>query len=205
MLATVGVAFSAAIFDGISRMTFAAVLVPTLLPTIVRIGYEKGNPLDETALAVVVMVGVILMVQATQYRILMESMRQRIESETLLAEQQAIFQSATLGIAVVCGGTIVKCNPRMGDLLGRRLGELAGSGLQQYFVSEPELQKLLLESSVAFQHNRSHHGLVRLRRADGTEFWAEFSGSPLRDGNDSGCSVWMIAEAKVSGTGHRSP
>jgi PAS domain S-box-containing protein len=205
LLATVAVAFSAAMFDGISRLTFWSVLAPTLLPTILRAGYEATSPLDTTMLAVIVMVGVVLTVQASQYRILLENLRRRIESEALLAEQQAIFQSATAGIAVLCDGRVVKCNPRLGELLGRRLGELTGGTLNEFFVSLPELERLLQDSAAAFQHGRTHHGIVRLRRSDGSEFWAEFSGSALRDGGESGCSVWLISEATTAGVRRPAP
>lgn len=197
LLTMVAAAFAAAAFNSLSRLTFWGALVPTLFPLVVRQVYEAQSIFDGTALATIALIGVVLTIHAAQYRMLMENLCRHIESEALLSEQQAIFQSATLGIAVLCDGRIVKCNPRLGDLLGRRIQELTGSTLQEYFVSMSELEKLLADSATAFHRARPHHAIVRLRRADGSEFWAEFSGSTLQDSHEHPRSVWLIADVTV--------
>ena len=202
LLTTVSAAFAAAAFNSYSRLTFWFALVPTLFPLVVRQSYEAQSILDGTTLALMALIGVALTIHNAQYRMLIENLSRRIETEALLGEQQAIFQAATLGIAILCDGHIVKGNPHLGHLLGRRIQELAGHTLNEYFVSAQELEKLLQDSATAFHHARPHQAIVRLRRADGTEFWAEFSGSALPAGQAHSNSVWLIADVTVR-TEHR--
>ena len=78
--------------------------------------------------------GVMLMLQRSQFTHRDgQPAATRRERNACSSEQQAIFQSASQGIAVVSGGHIVKCNHRLGEMLGRRLQELVRAGFRRTF------------------------------------------------------------------------
>jgi PAS domain S-box-containing protein len=116
-------------------------------------------------------------------------------AESLLVEQQAIFESSPLGIAVIDNEHIVKCNARLGELLGRRIQELTTSSLHDHFVNAQEAGHFFADRAGAFDKGHLAQGLYRMHRANGTEFWAEFSGRKMADGQAH--SVWMIADATM--------
>jgi len=134
-----------------------------------------------------------LTVRRWEYAIIMDNLRRRVQSENPLSEQQAIFQSISQGIALVSGGHIVKCNQRLGEILGRRLQDLYALGFAEHFVDRAEFERTVAESTEAFSRNRNYLGMVRLRRADGSEFRAELSGRRMH-GADDGRSVWLIGD-----------
>ncbi|MBU0750915.1 MAG: PAS domain S-box protein [Gammaproteobacteria bacterium] len=205
MLLTAAVAFTAAVHNSLSPLSFAAVLIPTLLPIGIRLAMEARSPVDGATLSVLMVFGVILMLQRSQYRIVMDNLRRRVESETLLEEQEAIFQSASQGIAVVSGGHIAKCNHRLGEMLGRRLQDLYALGFAEHFIDKTEFDRTIHDSQLAFGHGRNYHAIARLCRVDGSEFWAELSARRMH-GEDESRSVWIIADVtQTSRSGQDAP
>ena len=194
---SLAVRFAAAVFMGLSCMSFWIMALPTLLPALWRFLDNFGHYsvfswlLSGTALA---MVGTV---QTVHHRAMLENLRRRIESEALLAEQQAIFQSTTLGIAVIQGDHIVKANQRLGELLARRLHDLQELPLTEHFATVSELDTLIASSEAAFAKGHAYHGAFRMRRSDGREFWAEISGRRMDNPDGPVRSVWLIGEAPL--------
>lgn len=194
LLMLVAVAFSAVTFESMSLLCFFAIVLPTLLPTGLRVLQESPTWLSGPHLAVVVLFGVVLTLQRSQFDIVTDNLRRRVQSETLLNEQQAIFQSTSQGIAVIRGGHIVKSNQRLGEILGRRLQDLYALGFAEHFVDRAEFDRTVAESQEAFGRNHNYHGMARLRRANGSEFLAELSSRRMHDDTDDGRSVWLIGD-----------
>ena len=194
VLMMVAVAFSAVTFKSMSLLCFFAIVLPTLLPTGLRILQESSTWLSGPHLAMVVLFGVVLTLQRSQSDIVMDNLRRRVESEALLGVQQAIFQSTSQGIALVEGGRIIKCNQRLGEILGRRLKDLYALGFVEHFVDRAEFDRTVAASREAFGRNRNYSGVARLRRADGSEFRAELSGRRMHGAEDER-SVWLIGDA----------
>jgi PAS domain S-box-containing protein len=134
-------------------------------------------------------------VQRTLYQSLTRILNLGTQAETLLAEQQAILDSSPLGIAVIDGKHVVKCNMRLGELLGRRIQDLTVSRMDDHFVNLEEAAQFFADSNVAFSRGQLAHGMYRLKRADGTQFWAEFSGRKMPVGMTH--SVWMVADVTL--------
>lgn len=195
MLLLAAVAFGGAIYNSLSPLSFVVMLVPTLVPIAARLALEAKTSFDGPTLGVAMLFGVLLMLQRSQYRLVMENLQRRIESETLLEEQEAMFQSASHGIAIIRGDHIVKCNQRLGEMLGRRLQDVYAQPFAAHCATRGEFERLLEDGRQAFGHGRNHHGIIRLRRADGSQFWAELSGRRMRGGD--GSSVWLIADVTL--------
>ena len=201
--AAIVVALSGTATYGLSHAAFWAVTLPTLLPAFYRFHYASVAdgvwPAYTLALCIMTL-GLVAMLQLSQRSSMLENLRRRIESEALLAEQNAIFQSTTLGIAVLEQGQLVKANGRFGEMLGRRVHELLELPLETHLANRAELDALLGNSNEMFLKGKSFHGAYRLRRADGSEFWAEMSGRRM-EGSGPERSVWLIGEAPLRRAG----
>lgn len=197
--AAIIVAFSGTVTFGLSHAAFWAVTLPTLVPAFYRF-YEgitaAGIWPAYSLLLCVVVGGLVTMLQLTNRRSMLENLRRRIESEALLAEQQAIFESATLGIAVLEHGRVVKANPRLGEMLGLRIDKLMELPFAVHLVNPSEFPALSEAAEEIFRKGHSYHNAIRLRRADGREFWAEINGRRMAGGGPER-SVWLIGDAPL--------
>lgn len=200
-LLTVAIIFASAINNSSSTPAYLAIVVPTLTPAFIRY-WNDGDFLrygSVPMLATLLAIGLLL--QRNLAALELDNLRRRIESEAQLAEHRAILESTALGIALVAAGKIVRSNRRLGELLGRKLRDLVRLPLATHFVSPPELQRLRDESAAAFTHARDYRGMFRLRRADGSEFWAELSGHAMAPGDTR--SVWTIADVTLQAGAQR--
>lgn len=197
VLMIVSISLASAVMMGLSRVSFWLMTLPALLPALWRFLEAIGHYSLFSWLLSIACLFMVTAVQTLHHRTLLENLCHRIESETLLSEQQAIFQSATLGIAVIQDHSITKANQRLGELLGRRLQDLQNLPLAEHFVSLAELDALLAESQQAFVKGNAYHGIFRMRRADGHEFWAEISGRRLEGDEGPVRSVWLFGETPL--------
>lgn len=199
LLGAVVVVFASTVFLGPSHAAFWSLTLPTILPAIYQfLGLFGTGNLYSWAISIAVL-GVLATTQISLRRTLMDNLRRRLVSEALLEEQQAIFQSAGIGIAVVQEGHIVKSNDRLGTLLGYRGEALLLQPLSGHFADRKEFEHFAREEQAARSEGRKCHGAFRLRRADGREFWAEISAQAMQ-GVDPGRSVWIINEVPLRPT-----
>lgn len=188
-------AFTGTVFLALSHMTFWFFIAPTLLPAIAHYAASLGHDAQWPVIAAACCIAVFIIVQRRLYQSTTANLKRSTEAEFLLAEQQAIFDSSPMGIAVIDKKQVVKCNARLGEMLGRRIQDLTSSHLYNHFVSATEADQFLVDSTAAFDRGHLAQGMYRMRRADGTQFWAELSGRKMRDGMTH--SVWMIADVTL--------
>ena len=201
VLVVLVIVFVGTILFALSNITFWLFIIPTLLPAMAQYALVIGRQAPWPLTTSVCMLVVIVVVQRILCRSAMDNLQRSTEAETLLAEQQAIFDSSPMGIAVIDNNRVVKCNTRFGELMGHRIENLARSALDQHFASAAEAKQFLMDSTSAFDRGRVAQGMYRLRRADGSQFWAELSGRRMTGrGNHS---VWMIADVTLRVAGER--
>ncbi|WP_310448934.1 PAS domain S-box protein [Sulfuritalea sp.] len=188
-------AFTGSVFVALSNITFWLFIIPTLSPAIFHYAATLGEQAQWPITAAACCIAVFIIVQRTLYRSSTDSLQRSTEAEILLAEQQAIFDSSPMGIAVIRGKQVIKSNLRFGELLGRRIQDLTASRVDHHFVSKDEADRFLADTAAAFEKGHLAQGMYRLRRADGTQFWAELSGRTMAGG--TGHSVWMIADVTL--------
>jgi PAS domain S-box-containing protein len=188
------IVFTGAVFLALSNIAFWLFTIPVLLFSFAHYA-SVGHTTQWTVPAAVCGLIVLILVQRTLYRSATDNLQRSTEAEALLEEQQGIFDSSPLGIAVIDNKQVVKCNARLGDMLGRRIQDLTTASLQEHFVSTEEANQFLADRASAFDRGHLAQGLYRLRRADGSEFWAEFSGRKMAGGPTH--SVWMIADVTL--------
>ncbi len=120
---------------------------------------------------------------------------QKLAEESLrnaLLENQAILDSAVLGIAVVEWGCNLRSNRKMGELFGYGPGELAGVPIRQLYPDAQAWDAARRETAADFRAGRVSASEHQLMRRDGSRFWARLSGRPFDWSQPKGRSVWMI-------------
>jgi PAS domain S-box-containing protein len=200
-LLVVIVAFTGGVFLALSTVTFWLFIIAILLPAIARYTSVLNHQTQWPITTTVCCMAVLVLVQRTLYRSAVDGLERSAEAESLLAEQQAIFDSSPMGIAVIDNKRVIKCNARLGELLGRRIQELTTASLHENFVSAEEVDRFLADRASAFDKGHVAQGMYRMRRADGSQFWAEFSGRKMASGPTN--SVWMIADVTMRVTNER--
>ena len=195
LLSVVVIAFTGAVFLALSHISFWLFTIPVLLAAFAHYIPALGGQAQWTLIAATGCIAVLIAVQIKLNRSTAVSLERTARAESLLAEQEAIFESSPIGIAVIDDEHIIKCNGRLGELLGQRLQDLTRSSLHEHFLNAQEAAHFLADRSSAFDKGHLAQGLYRLRRANGTEFWGEFSGRKMADGQMHTHSVWMIADA----------
>jgi diguanylate cyclase (GGDEF)-like protein/PAS domain S-box-containing protein len=121
--------------------------------------------------------------------------RHKHDEESLrnaLLENQAILDSAVLGIAVVDKGRTLHCNRKMEELFGHEPGGITGGTVRSLYPDGRSWQAARRETARNFTAGRVHMAEYQLVRKDGTRFWARLSGRPFDLADKTGRSVWLV-------------
>ncbi|MFA7292203.1 MAG: PAS domain S-box protein, partial [Rhodocyclaceae bacterium] len=109
-------------------------------------------------------------------------------------EQEAIFESATLGIAFIKERVVLRGNRKLGELFGRTIGELIGQTTRIWYPSEEAYE---IGGGSVYEKlggGRTHQREQQLQRADGSLFWCHLSGRAVDTGDLSRGTVWMLED-----------
>ncbi|HZV67684.1 MAG TPA: EAL domain-containing protein [Telluria sp.] len=109
-----------------------------------------------------------------------------------LLENQAILDSAVLGISVVENGFNLRCNTKMEELFGYGPGEINGLSVQSLYPDKASWDIARGETSRDFHAGRVSMSEYQLVRKDGSTFWARLSGRPFDLSQHTGRSVWLV-------------
>ncbi|MFM2085386.1 MAG: hypothetical protein RLZZ237_255, partial [Pseudomonadota bacterium] len=121
-----------------------------------------------------------------------EAKRAEESLRNALLENQAILDSAVLGIAVVEGGYNLRCNSKMEELFGYGPGEINRLSVQALYPDLASWKAARGETARDFEAGRVHMAEYQLVRKDGSRFWARLSGRPFDLAQVHGRSVWMV-------------
>jgi diguanylate cyclase (GGDEF)-like protein/PAS domain S-box-containing protein len=123
-------------------------------------------------------------------------MVEALESST--RELSAIFDTASVGIAVVRNRAFVRCNRRMEELLGLPVGSLPGQSVRRLYNSDEEYKRIGDQVYAEFAAGAMHHREQRIVRHDGKPIWLRFSGSVFDSASPSGGSVWLVEDVTAT-------
>ncbi|MES2322945.1 MAG: EAL domain-containing protein [Pseudomonadota bacterium] len=121
-----------------------------------------------------------------------EAKRAEESLRNALLENQAILDSAVLGIAVVENGFNLRCNTKMEELFGYAPGEIRGLSVQSLYPDKSSWDLARAETARDFRAGRVSMSEYQLVRKDGTTFWARLSGRPFDLAQATGRSVWLV-------------
>lgn len=187
-------AFSGAIYASVSRLSFFMFALPTVMPGLLRFVLEQRESYHLFGLlASAGCVLVLINVHQTLFRFAIRHLHHEAEMETLLAEQETIFQTVTAGIAIVRDGRTIKCNSRLGEILGRSLKDIQATPLADMLTCAEDVQAILASSDAAHNDGTQFYSLYRMRRGNGSEFWADISGRRMSRAQ-GGDVIWLISD-----------
>ncbi|MGB9991194.1 bifunctional diguanylate cyclase/phosphodiesterase [Massilia sp. SM-13] len=109
-----------------------------------------------------------------------------------LLENEAILQSAVLGISVCENGRNLRCNAKMEELFGYAPGEMTGISVQAFYPDLEAWDAARKETASDFRAGRVSSLELQLARKDGSTFWGRLSGRPFDLNNPRGRSVWLV-------------
>jgi diguanylate cyclase (GGDEF)-like protein/PAS domain S-box-containing protein len=109
-----------------------------------------------------------------------------------LLENQAILDSAVLGISVVEQGLNLRCNTKMEELFGYAPGEMNHLSVQAFYADKAAWHEARAATAQDFRAGRVNVAEYQLVRKDGSRFWARLSGRPFDLAQPGGRSVWLV-------------
>ncbi|MDB5792151.1 MAG: diguanylate cyclase [Massilia sp.] len=121
--------------------------------------------------------------------------RQKRDEQSLrvaLLENQAILDTAVLGIAVVEQGRTLHCNRKMEELFGYDPGACSGASVRSLYPDAGGWQAACRETARDFAAGRVSVGEHLLVRRDGRTFWGRLSGRPFDLADPGGRSLWLV-------------
>ncbi|MGJ9420296.1 EAL domain-containing protein [Massilia sp. CMS3.1] len=121
--------------------------------------------------------------------------RQRRDEQQLreaLQENQAIFDTAVLGIAVVENGQTLHCNRKMEELFGRAPGSMTGLSVRSLYPDADSWLAARADTARDFAAGRVSVSERLLARRGGATFWGRLSGRPFDLNDPGGRSLWLV-------------
>ena len=119
-------------------------------------------------------------VRTRELRQMNEAMDQRIQERTaelaaLNQEQQAIFESAGVGIVVIRNRVIVRCNRKLEEISGYGPGELIGQSTRIWYADERAYAAGGRDVYVQLARGETHRRSQQMIRKDGSLYWVRLS------------------------------
>jgi diguanylate cyclase (GGDEF)-like protein/PAS domain S-box-containing protein len=122
-----------------------------------------------------------------------ERKRHADEVARLLREQEAILETASIGIIFVRDRRIVRCNRRMEEMYGYGPGELAGKPTAVTYAEDADYAEA--EKAYAqMARGQAYTHVMQARRRDGSLFWERSTGRAVDPGNPARGSVWLLED-----------
>lgn len=117
----------------------------------------------------------------------------RVDLERLSREQQALLNSAGVGIAFIKNRAIVRCNPHFAKIFGFTSHEqIAGLRSVNLHPSREEFKALGRAAYPSMVQGKTFKTERRMRRRSGHLFWASLSGHLLNPEAPHEGAIWII-------------
>ena len=107
-------------------------------------------------------------------------------------EQQAIFDTASSGIALITDRILMRCNRRMHEMFGWPMGEMVGKPTAIWYADEAANLAGGGEVYEQIWRGEVHCRDQELMRRDGSHFWARLTGTAVDLTDPSKGTVWVI-------------
>ena len=124
-----------------------------------------------------------------------EARQQADRLQQALQENQAIFDRAALGMVVLQGRSIVRCNPQLEAMFGYQPGEMVGTSTRGWYTSDEQFRWVGRFLYAALNESGSVTHELEMQRRDGTTFWVRMTGRRLGDSSPIlGGSLWLLED-----------
>lgn len=116
------------------------------------------------------------------------------ELTNLYDELQAIFATATAGIALIRNRSIVTCNPSLASLLLWPHAELIGRSTRAFFKNDAAWEEGRTEAYSAIDSGEMYVTTTELVRLDGTTVWVRMRATAVDPQDPAKGSVWVLED-----------
>ena len=108
------------------------------------------------------------------------------------AEQQAILDTASSGIALITDRILIRCNRRLHEIFGWPNGSMVGKPTSIWYADEAANAAGGGEIYEHIWRGEAHCREQQLVRSDGSRFWARLTGKAISLSDHSQGTVWVI-------------
>ena len=117
-----------------------------------------------------------------------------LRAEQAREEQDAVLESAEIGIALFKAEHVVRCNASFERIFGAAPGALVGVPVRDAFFSTEDLLALRAAAFPQLRRGERNTSEMRLRRLDGQAFDARLTGRAIDPSDLSQGNVWLIED-----------
>lgn len=124
------------------------------------------------------------------------TLRLQVEGELRKAasEQRAIFDAASIGIAVIDEHKVLRANARADAMLGYAPGQQVGQPTRSWFADPGDHDHLASEAFPRLARGDVYQNTCLMNRADGSQFWASLSAKIIDEADPRKGAVVMITD-----------
>ncbi|MEY2684454.1 MAG: hypothetical protein RJA09_1598, partial [Pseudomonadota bacterium] len=131
--------------------------------------------------------------------ILTDRQQQHLQADTLraaLEENQAVFDSAGLGMVVLRDRHVLRCNPQLAAMLGRPQATLLNDSTRSWYPDDRSYQWVGSHLYPALANNDALTHELQMVRASGERFWVRMTGRALSvgAGHHAPDSLWLLED-----------
>lgn len=105
--------------------------------------------------------------------------------------QLSMLDNARAAIVISRGNRVEACNQRFAGLMKCNEADVAGNRLAEGFESRADWRRHARAAARTLRHGGTYHGSTRLRRRDGSVFWAEITGQTIDPESTPPKLVWV--------------
>ena len=118
------------------------------------------------------------------------------------AEQQAIFEAATVGIAFVRDGLIQTANPHLSALFGLDLADMLGQSIDQFIPPSglPSIHSANIAQAISLGSTGQLD--LEMQSAGGSTFWAQLSMRAVYPNDPKSGEIWIVQDITERHSAH---
>lgn len=129
----------------------------------------------------------------------LEKTASELESQKLVLqaaheELRTIFDSSTVGIGLVHGRIVQRCNRKLEEIFGYAPGELNQQSTRLWYIDDASFERSGNLIAEQLAQGRDYQFDIELRRKDGSRFWARLNGRSLSTATLQGAVLGMIED-----------
>lgn len=183
----------ASILSG-SRTAFAVFITATLLPLFIQTLADPPSGLPHGSL----LLGLFVLFALTLNSLLHSShrsvVRRRASGASQIEAQQLMLDNTREAVVLTHGHRIQRWNRNFSDVMRLAHHGAGDHSLRRCLADRSDWRRHARAALEAFGRGTTYHGVTRLRRRDGSDFWAEISGRRVGTNTRPVQAVWVAAD-----------